>query len=230
MKWTISSLNKNHAVSLTILTTLFFSSSNVAFAHHKRHHHHCHHHPIPVTMSYKDQLPVEPVFVPNWYVGAHIGVSRTHDNQTPNSGDSVTQIGPGWTADLGYQFAEWHRALFAGELGYTQYHNSNETKPGLNVAYTEHFASYLAAVVQYPLVYNFNVFGKLGAAYSYAKKTFNAFGGSNSANVYSPYYGAGLSYNVTPKAAIVVQWARVRGNHSTGSTDLTSLGFSYNFL
>lgn len=180
------------------------------------------------TVTYKEMTPA--AFVRYWYVGGHIGESRTHDKKAPGSSDSVTQIGPGWTVDLGYQFAEFYRVLFAGELGYTQYHNSNETTPGTNVASTEHFSTYLAAVAQYPLVDNFNVLGKLGVAYSYAKKVFTASGTSASANDYSPYYGLGVSYNVTSNAALVLQWARARGNSKTGSTDLTSLGITYNLV
>ncbi len=223
MKGTISSYGQ--ILKFTILTTLIVSFSSSAFAHHGKRHHTA----PPAVEIYKDQLPVV-TFVPNWYVGGHIGLSRTHDKAAVGSGDSVTQIGPGWTADLGYQFAEFHRAIFAGELGYTQYHNSNETRPSINVASTEHFATYLAAVLQYPVVSHFNIFGKLGVAYSYAKKVFTGSGASSSANVYSPYYGAGVSYNITQQAALVLQWARARGNGSTGSTDLTSLGISYNFL
>ncbi len=216
-------------IKLTILTTLIFSTSTVAFASHKKHHQCRHQQAQDQVVAYKDQ-PIVDVFVPYWYVGGHVGVSRTHDDAAPNSGDSVTQIGPGWTADLGFKFYQFWRATLAAELGYTQYHNSNETLPGLNIASTEHFSSYLAGVVQIPLIHNLNVLGKFGLAYSYAKKVFTASGVSNSANTYSPYYGAGFSYNVTKQAEIVLQWARARGNGSTGSTDLTSLGVTYNFL
>lgn len=84
-------------------------------------------------------MPLAPVFMPNWYVGGNIGVSIAHDKVAANSSDSITQTGPGWSADIGYQFAEYYRILFAGELGFTQYHNSNETLPRINVASTEHF-------------------------------------------------------------------------------------------
>ncbi len=226
MKWTAASSKKSKFVGLTILTTLIFSSSSVALAHKSKKHKR-----VAQEVTYKEQIVIiEPVFVPNWYVGGHVGVSRTHDKAAPRSGDSVTQIGPGWTADLGYQFFQYRKAIFAGELGYTQYHQSNETRPGVNIASTEHFASYLALVGQYPIINNFNVLGKLGVAYSYAKKVFTGSGTSASASVYSPYYGVGVSYNVTRQAAIVLQWARARGNGSTGSTDLTSLGVTYNFL
>lgn len=203
MKWIISTV---------VLTTLVFTGSEAAFAKtHKKHH--CVH---PV-INYKDELPapipvaVVNAFVPHWYVGGHVGVSRTHDEPALRSNDSVTQIGPGWTADLGYQLIQFYRATLAAELGFTQYHNSNETLPGVNVAYTEHFATYLAAVAQYPIICNFNILGKLGLAYSYAKKVFNVSGASASANAYSPYYGVGLSYNMTSQAALMLQWARARG-------------------
>lgn len=204
-------------VKLALFTALI--SSSAVFAHDYKDAH------------YKDE-PVAPTytFVPNWYIGGHIGVSRTHDKAAIGSGDAVTQIGPGWTADVGYQFAQFYQTTFAAELGYTQYHNSNETAPHANIASTEHFATYLAAVAQYPVINHFNVFGKLGLAYSYAKKVFTASSASGSANAYSPYYGAGVSYNMTKKAVLALQWARTRGNGSTGSTDLTSLGLTYNFL
>ena len=221
-------------VSSAILTAIVLSSSQAAFAHHCKKHHHCKHH-AKKHHIYKEEAPMPvaltPVntFEPNWYVGGNIGVSRTHDKKVVGSNDSVTQIGPGWTADVGYQFFQFYRATLAAELGFTQYHKSNETRPGINVASTEHFTTYLAAVAQYPLVWNFNILGKLGLAYSYANKIFTA-GAAGSANTYSPYYGAGISYNMTPKAALLLQWDRARGNGRTGSTDLASLGVTYNFL
>lgn len=232
MKWIALSKKSTKIATVAILTTAVLSSSPAVLAKHcKKHHCKKHAQVVVYNGAYKDAMPMEPVnmFVPHWYVGGHVGVSRTHDKAAPGSADSVTQIGPGWTADLGYQFFQFYKATLAAELGYTQYHNSNETTHLVNVASTEHFASYLAAVVQYPLVHDFGIMGKLGLAYSYAKKTFTG-GASNSANTYSAYYGAGLSYNITPKAELDLQWARVRGNNKTGSTDLTSLGLTYHFM
>lgn len=217
---------------LSILTAAAFTSSTVTLAaHHHRHHHKQVTPPADQVVTYKNEgmLPVA-AFEPNWYVGGHIGESRTHDKAAVGSGDSVTQIGPGWEADLGYRFLEYRQAILAAELGYIQYHQSNETVPGVNVASTEHFASYLAAVVQYPLCYSFNIFGKLGGAYSYAKKVFEVTGVSRSANTFSLYWGGGLSYNMTSKASLDLQWDRVRGNNKTGSTDMLSLGVTYSFL
>lgn len=184
---------------------------------------------VASPVVYKDVMPAA-LFIPHWYVGANLGESRTHDNAAANSGDSVTQIGPGWSVDLGYQFIQFYKATLAAELGYTQYHQSTENRPQVNVANTEHFSSYAAGVVEYPLGYNMNVLGKLGLAYSYAKKVFTAAGTSASANNYSLYYGAGVSYDITSKTELMLQWARARGNSKTGSTDLTSLGLTYHFM
>lgn len=225
---------KHKVISIVAIATLALATTPVAFAKTKYcKKHHCHRHPAPPQyIVYKDELPPVQIyaFIPHFYAGGHVGVSRTHDNPAVGTANSVTQIGPGWTADLGYQFFQFYRAIFAGEIGYTQYHNSNETARPLNIAYTEHFAAYGALVGEYPLPYNFNILGKLGVAYSYARKTFNAGGASASANDYSPYYGGGLTYNMTNQAELVLQWNRVRGNNRVGSTDLTSLGVSYHFL
>jgi OOP family OmpA-OmpF porin len=183
------------------------------------------------TYNYKDQpVVIVPGFTPSWYVGGHLGESRVHDGASPGSSNSVTEIGPGWTVDLGYKFIEFYKAIFAGEIGYTQYYHSSETAPGLVIATTDHFSSYAALVGQYPLIQHFGALGKLGVAYSYAQKVFEATGVSASANDYSLYYGGGLTYDITPQAALVLQWARARGNDETGSTDLTSLGISYSFI
>lgn len=225
-------------VSFALVATLALSASQVAFAHQKKHHcnkHKCKNHKVVADNTYKGE--VAPViieqtnyFTPNWYAGGSIGESRTHDGRTAGIPSSVTQIGPGWNVDLGYQFVEVYKFILAGELGYTSYHNSNETVPGANIAYTEHFSTYLAAVAQYPLIHNFSVLGKLGVAYSYAKKTFNFAGLSGSGNAYSPYYGIGLAYNFVPSTALQLQWDRARGNSKTGSTDLISFGITHSFL
>lgn len=179
---------------------------------------------------YKGQLmPMSAQYAPMWYAGANIGVSTVHDKKAAGSNDSVTLIGPGWSADLGYQFLKLYNTTFAGELGYTQYHKSTENTPGVNVANTEHFASYAALVGHYALPCHFGILGKLGVAYSYAKKVFVASGVSRSANVYSAYYGLGATYDMTQQASLVLQWARAHGNGKTGSTDLSSLGVSYAF-
>lgn len=161
----------------------------------------------------------------HWYIGGNLGVSHANDRPFTNSNDHVDENGPGWNVNSGYQFFHIYQAIFGGELGYSSYADSREYAPGsITVGRTEHYSIYLAATGQLPLVYNFSALAKLGAANSYARK--NAFPGnfSRSANPFSLYYGFGLMYNVTPRAALVTQWARDRGNSTTGSMDLYTLG------
>lgn len=218
-----------------IVTLLIVSLAcvQVTYAKHKHKKHTTVKQTVEVNTDYKGEpvqmAPTQPVFIPGFYIGASIGESRVHDKKTPGLNDSVTQIGPGWSADLGYRFIEFYKVVLAAELGYTQYYHSSENTPGVNVATTEHFGSYAALVGQYPLFYNLSILGKLGVAYSYAKKVFTASGASKSANTYSGYYGLGVAYNVTPQAALNLQWARAHGNSRTGSNDLTSLGIIYSF-
>ncbi len=232
MKWIFSESKKAKIINLVALSTLAAFSASDASAHCKKHkcHHHCHSQAAAPVVVYKDEpVKIVSTFVPAWYVGGHVGVSHTHDKAAAGSGNSVTQIGPGWTANLGYQFTHFYQGNIAAEIGYTQYHNSSENTQTTNVAATEHFATYAALVGQYPVIYGLGVMGKIGIAYSYAKKIFNVTGASASANTYSPYYGGGVTYNMTPQAELVLQWARARGNNKTGSTDLTSLGVNYSF-
>jgi hypothetical protein len=211
-------------ISLSIIPLICMQG---AFA---RTHHHVNN-DTNTSSTYKDQpVVIIPSFTPTWYVGGNIGESRVHDGASPGSSDSVTEIGPGWSVDLGYKFIEFYKAILAAEIGYTQYDHSSETTPGVVVATTDHFSSYAAFVGQYPLIQHFGVLGKVGVAYSYAQKVFEATGVSASANDYSLYYGGGLTYDITPQAALILQWARARGNDETGSTDLTSLGISYSFI
>lgn len=162
---------------------------------------------------------------PYWYVGAHIGVSHLHDDPAPGSGDSVDENGPGGTVLTGFQFDPF----WGAELGFTKYHDSRETTAGFTVAKTEHYATYLAATARLPLAYQLSVIGKLGAAYSYANKIFS-FGPSASSGAVSLYGGLGLAYSLTKSVDVVLQWAGVRGNDYTGSSELYSLGFNFAIL
>jgi hypothetical protein len=232
MKWNVRFPKNSKLIALSVLTTLVFTTSTDALAKHRHHGKKYRCSQRGVYYKNADMMPIQAVdmFMPHWYVGGHIGVSRAHDKASAGSGNSVTQIGPAWTADIGYKFLEYRRAVLAAELGFNQYHDSNETTPGTNVASTQHFATYLAAVLEYPLGSYFEVMGKLGGAYGYAKKVFTATGTSASANDVSPFYGLGVAYHMTSKADLVLQWNRVRGDSSTGSTDMTSLGVTYNFI
>lgn len=159
----------------------------------------------------------------HWYVMANGGVSHLYDKESPNSSNSVDENGPGWDAGFGYQ---WN-SLLGGELGYTQYYNSRETSGTTVVAKTTHFAVHLNATGRYPIAYRLSALGKLGAAYSYAQKVFEATGGAGSSGSVSPFLGLGLDYSLTPRTDMVAQWQFVRGNDYTGSSTLYSIGFVF---
>src|SRR5688572_5870920 len=68
--------------------------------------------------SYKGESYM-PSWTPYWYAGWNLGVSDVNDVGTVAN---PKQTGPGWSADMGYQWTP----MFGAELGFTQYHNSNE--------------------------------------------------------------------------------------------------------
>lgn len=159
----------------------------------------------------------------HWYVAANLGVSHLYDDDAPGSNNSVDQNGPGWDATFGYQYTP----MLGGELGYTQYYNSRETNGSTVLAKTTHFAVHLNAVGRYPIYHRLDVIGKLGIAYAYAQKIFEASGAAGSAGSVSPYLGLGLSYHLTSSVNMLGQWSYLRGNQYTGSNTLYSLGFEF---
>ncbi|HTM62988.1 MAG TPA: outer membrane beta-barrel protein [Gammaproteobacteria bacterium] len=158
---------------------------------------------------------------PHWYASANIGVSHLFDKPGPASANSVDENGPGFNVNAGYQF----NSMFGAEGGFNKYHNSRQTTATTNVAQTEHYSVYLAGTGKYPLANKFSALGKLGAAYNYANKIFNAGAAAAAENV-SLYYGIGVTYSLTQKIDFVGQWSRSLGNHLTGSADLYSLGIT----
>lgn len=168
---------------------------------------------------------------PHWYIGGNLGISHAFDNPFAGTTDYVEHSGTGWSVDTGYQFLHIYGAMIGAELGYTYYADSREytrTSPPVTVGRTEHQSVDLVATLQLPVVYNFSLLGKLGGAYNYARKNAYPINISRSANNGSIYYGGGVMYNVTKAAAIVGQWNRSRGNSSTGTTDLYSIGVQIN--
>jgi len=158
----------------------------------------------------------------NFYMGASAGVSQTHDLAT-NLVNKVNQVGPGWSAFLGYQLWKY----IALELGYVDYYHSRESAgPAVNAAQTEHFSVYLAAAVRFFIWSHLFVFGKLGVAYGYARRTGpgTLLGVGNSYNL---FVGGGLGYLFAHNVSFFWQWTRDRGNNRTGTVDLFSVGLAF---
>jgi len=202
----------------SVVTTTTLLLSNAAFAHH--HHHHCKRHADMTyqPMDYKQEAgrPIV-MWMPHWYVGANIGISDLHDNYTIGS---VKETGPGGSVDAGYQFSP----MWGVEAGYTEYYNSRNDLAGTNLAKTSHWSTDIAGTLTYPFgTSRWSALGKLGVAYSYARKD-TPGGATASSGSVSPYGGLGLVYAVTQNVDFIGQWARAWGNHYTGSADLYSLG------
>jgi OmpA-OmpF porin, OOP family len=162
----------------------------------------------------------------HWYAGANIGVSHLHDKKNPGSTNSVNENCPGGSVVGGYQF----NSLFGTELGYSQYKNSRETSGGTIIAKTEHYAVHLAATGRYPLINKLSALGKLGMAYNYAQKMAIASGTAKSNGNVSLYWGLGFDYSITPCIDFLAQFAEAVGNkgqNSTGSADLWSIGLNF---
>lgn len=182
------------------------------------------------AVSYKGEaMPVScdcNVFAPHWYVAGNLGLSRVYDDPAPGSGDTVHEYGPGWDADIGYQF----NRMFGLEAGYSQYYNSREMLGSTIVARTTHFVAHLDATGRYPIYQKLSVLGKLGVGYAYAQKMFTGSGASGSEALMTPYLGAGLAYELTSKVNLVGQWSFARGNSKTGSNTLYTLGMEFAIL
>jgi hypothetical protein len=196
---------------LTLAAALFISSTTAAFADMNS-----------MIANADQQLSAYTLGCSHWYVGGNLGVSHLKDSATTGTNNSVTQNGPGWSVNGGYQF----NTLLGTELGFTQYHDSRETSGATNVAKTEHYAVDLVATGRYPIINRWSVIGKLGAAYAYANKIYTAGGGAASSGSLSPYGGVGFAYAITPKIDFIAQWAAARGNEYTGSSSLYSLGLN----
>ncbi len=159
-----------------------------------------------------------------FYVDGNIGAKWTHDLQN-NITNRVDNKGFGWNVTAGYQIAK----QLATEVGYTGYRRSTETTAaGAAFAKTSHYAIDWVAkgILVLPRYDRLSLFGKLGAAYVHAKKTFVTGAVGNASGV-RLYYGAGVSYAFNAKFALTGQWNRALGTKRTGSSDLLSIGLEY---
>lgn len=127
------------------------------------------------------------------YVGGNIGYGKTNET----FGDSLSGFqnkGFAWGVNGGYQFNK----NFAAEVGYTQM--ANVKYDAANLATQNRIVDIVAKGI-YPLNEQFNVFGKLGAAYTHTNDV--AEDVKHSAIV--PYFGAGVGYNLTENVSLNVQ-------------------------
>lgn len=98
----------------------------------------------------------------------------------------------------------------------------------------------IAGIGVLPLDNNFSLFGKLGTINAKVKASVSATGpggaasGSASDTEWSPNYGLGVMYNLSPKMAIRAEWERFdklgdKNKTGEGDVDLWSVGLRFSF-
>ncbi len=139
------------------------------------------------------------------YVGGNVGYGKTNESiNLANTDLTTSNKGFVWGVDAGYQFTK----NWAVEAGYTQMPN---VKIAQGSATNKNRIVDLVVKGIYPLNDQFNIFGKLGAAYTHTHTTdvtvagLQLDGANQSSGAIVPYFGAGVGYNLTQNVSFNVQ-------------------------
>jgi OOP family OmpA-OmpF porin len=123
--------------------------------------------------------------------------------------------------------------MFAVEIGYTDYRNAgfNYFAPGVASGHgtSDGNAYYIAAKAQYPVNYQFTVYGKLGAERSRRNlKEVGFFNQGDSAD--GLYASLGLQFNLTPQIGLLAEYERYGKTKDFGAkADSWTIGARYSF-
>lgn len=168
-----------------------------------------------------------------WYIEGNVGSSKT-SNLSFGSGSSFNSTGFGWNANIGYKFMPF----FAAEAGYTQYATLKIKIPsGTQAGQDKQYAIDLAGKGILPIgETGAELFAKIGAARVSSKITVNNALAASSIGLIATnhtatgyYVGFGAAYSVMPALPINIQWTRAKGDSTTGTNDLYSIGAAYIF-
>lgn len=166
-----------------------------------------------------------------WYLEANIGSTHLSDTNYPGK---TSSSGLGGNVDLGYKFMPF----FAAEIGYTRYANSDiKDNLGRKAGWVRYYSYDLAAKGILPIVDSgVELFAKLGVGRINAKVSITNSSVADpigltatSSSKTGLYAAVGGQYYFMPEFAVNVQWARAKGNSTTGSADLFSIGASFLF-
>lgn len=169
-----------------------------------------------------------------WYLEGNVGTSRS-SNVSYGAGTSTSNNGLGWNVNLGYKFIPY----FGAEVGYTSYSDAYGKYAGTKVADDSHYALDIAGKGILPLSDSgAELFAKFGLARIRSHITqenpayiaangLNIPTGTHTANSY--YMGLGADYAFMPNFLVNLQWARAKGDSTTGRLDLYSIGAAYIF-
>ncbi|MDF1761732.1 MAG: outer membrane beta-barrel protein [Coxiellaceae bacterium] len=162
------------------------------------------------------------------YVGGNVGYGKTNlTMQDVDTGNNISTKNKGfvWGANAGYEFTK----NWAVEAGYTQMPN---VKIDQGTTANQNRIFDIVAKGIYPFNDKFNVFGKLGAAYTHTHTT-SLTGIDNpdqSSGAIVPYFGAGVGYNLTQNVSLNVQgFATTKRGNSVPAMYGATAGLQYNF-
>ena len=169
-----------------------------------------------------------------WYAEANVGTSK-QSNENYGTNLSTSSSGFAGNVNLGYKFMPY----FGVELGGTRYAKTKIKSNGSTVANDNHYSYDIAGKGILPISDSGAAFfAKVGVSRINSHvvisdpTTMNNNGSSvnsGSRAVTGAYFGLGGEYNYMANSAVNLQWARAKGNSSTGNLDLYSIGISYIF-
>lgn len=167
-----------------------------------------------------------------WYAELNGGVTNISDQGF--TGNVKSSSGLGLNVNLGYKFMPF----FGAEAGYTGYSKITiENQFGTTIGEITHYAVNVAVRGIVPVVDSgFEAFTRVGYAWQWANFSISnptaaaIIGATSSRKTGNGFYFAlGGQYYLSPEMAVNLQWARAKGNNSTGTIDLYSIGVSIIF-
>jgi hypothetical protein len=187
-----------------------------------------------MTMAVSASFAAVPVPF-GWYLEGNVGLTQV-SNTNYGSNTATSSSGAAWNVNGGYKFSPF----FGGEVGYTRYAATKiKTSGGSGYgAKDNHYAIDIAGKGILPIGdTGAEFFAKIGASWIQSRVSITnttaaqsltglQTGNNNATNL---YLGFGGEYAVTPNMPISLQWARSKGNNTTGALDLYSLGVAYIF-
>jgi opacity protein-like surface antigen len=167
-----------------------------------------------------------------WYIEGDAGGSKSSNKNYGSGTSRGTNTGFAWNADAGYKFMPY----LGVEIGYTKYAQTKVKGTGGVQVAKDSDSSYQAAAKGILPVSTSGVefFAKVGITRINSHVTLTnpsdpvaanvATGSKNSTGL---YLGVGADYAFMPNLTGILQWARAKGNNSTGNLDLYSVGIAY---
>lgn len=143
----------------------------------------------------------------------------TLDNGATYSGDSANTFGGGLTAGIN---ASKNFAIETSFDGLDQVNYNGDNAPTRSYWFT-----YLAAKPMLD-IWKFNVFAQVGAAYVAYNQDNHNEGESNDGSQVTPFFGAGVGFNVTPNVELDLSVNRIQDTVAPISFGM--LTFTYHFI